>query len=44
MNVLENYKGLEREREDNVRRVVDAYLTQTESDEEESKHYTKFVE
>src|SRR5579872_5794259 len=44
MNILERYTALVQEREGRVRDVVESYLSQTEQDEEESKHYSKALE
>jgi len=43
-HILEKYKEAEQEKEENIQRTVEEYLTQPEPDEEESKHYTKFAE
>ena len=41
-NIIDNYKKVEKEKEDKTKKSVEDYSSQSENDEEESKHYTKF--
>ena len=41
--ILENYKNLEKDKEENFKKVVEEYSSESEMDEEESIHYEKFA-
>lgn len=42
-NILENYKRAEKEKEDKIKKVVEEYSSQSETEEEDSKYYSKFA-
>ena len=42
-NILENYKTLEKDKEEKIKKVVEEYSSESEMDEEESIHYEKFA-
>ena len=43
-DILENYKKVDKEKEDKIKKVVEEYSSQSETEEEESKYYAKFAE
>ena len=43
-SILENYKKVEKEKEDKIKKSVEEYSSQSETEEEESKHYSKFAQ
>jgi hypothetical protein len=41
--ILGNYKNLEKDKEERIKKVVEEYSSESEMDEEESVHYENFA-
>ena len=42
--ILENYKSLEKDKEEKIKKIVEKYSSDSEIEEEESVHYEKFAQ
>ena len=43
-DIVGNYKTSDEEKEEMIKQIVEVHSSQSELDEEESKHYSKFAE